>query len=94
MLMARGVLVMIRNIGLAIAAALVFGTLTAAVAGSPYGAQAISPSVPLQGSIQSETAPPYALTGSPTPATSQAEPAWTWTVQRMGRRVNRVVPLR
>ena len=86
---------MIGTVGPAIGAALVLGAVTASLAGSPYGAQAISPSVPLKGSVQRETPPPYALTGSPPPATSRAEPAgWTWTVQRLGRRVNRVVPER
>jgi hypothetical protein len=88
---------MIRIIGLAIGAALVLGTATASFAESPYGAQATSPSVPLQGSVRDETPPPYALTGSPPQATSPApaRPAgWTWTTQRLGRRVVRVVPQR
>ena len=65
---------MIRIIGLAIGAALVLGTATASFAESPYGAQAIAPSAPLQGSVRDETPPPYALTGSPPQATS-ARPA-------------------
>jgi hypothetical protein len=89
-------IVMNRNSGLAVGAALVLGAATASVASSPYGAQAISPSVPPQGTAQSDTTPPYALTGSPPPrASSRAEPdGWTWTVQRLGRRVVRVIPER
>ena len=84
---------MIRIIGLAIGAALVLGTATASFAESPYGARAISPSVPPQGGVRDET-PPYALTGSP-PQRRRAQPAgWTWTTQRLGRRVVRVVPQR
>ena len=86
---------MIRIIGLAIGAALVLGTAPASFAESPYGAQAIAPSAPLQGSVRDETPPPYALAGSPPQATSAAQPAgWTWTTQRLGRRVVRVVPQR
>lgn len=86
---------MIRIIGLAIGAALVLGTATASFAESPYGAPATSPSVPVQGGVRDETPPPYALTGSPPPATSGAQPAgWTWITQRLGRRVVRVVPQR
>ena len=86
---------MIRIIGLAIGAALVLGIATASFAESPYGAQAISPSVPPQGGVRDETPPPSALTGSPPPATACAQPAgWTWTTQRLGRRVVRVVPQR
>jgi hypothetical protein len=85
---------MIRIIGLAIGAALVLGTATASFAESPYGAQAISPSVPPQGGVRDETPPPDALTGSPQ-ARARAQPAgWTWTTQRLGRRVVRVVPQR
>jgi hypothetical protein len=86
---------MIRIIGLAIGAALVLGTATATFAESSYGAQATSPSVPLQGSVRNEAPSPYALTGSPPQATSRAQPAgWTWITQRLGRRVVRVVPQR
>lgn len=84
---------MIRIIGLAIGAALVLGTATASFAESSYGAQAISPSVPLQDGVRDETPPPHALTGSPPQATSQPA-GWTWTTQRLGRRVVRVVPQR
>jgi len=87
---------MIRIVVLAIGAALVLGAATASFAESPYGAQAASPSVPLQGSVRNETPPPpYALTGSPPQATLPAQPdGWTWTTQRLGRRVVRVVPQR
>ena len=44
--------IMIRMIELAVGAALVLGTATASFAESPYGAQAISPSVPVQGGVR------------------------------------------
>ena len=86
---------MIRIVGLAIGAALVLGAATASFAESPYGAQTASPSVPLQGSVRNETPPPSALTGSPPQATLPVQPdGWTWTTQRLGRRIVRVVPQR
>jgi hypothetical protein len=86
---------MIRIVGLAIGAALVLGAATASFAESPYAAQPASPSVPPQGSVRNETPRPNAPTGSPPQTTLPAQPdGWTWTTQRLGRRVVRVVPQR
>jgi len=88
---------MIRNIRIAIAAAVVLGAATASLAGSPDGVRAISPSVSLQG-MTAPTAPPartdvgvpaYALGGTPT-----SEPGeWRWVSQSYGN-VRGVIPER
>ena len=87
---------MTRTIRTAIAATVVFGAATAAVAGSPEGIRAISPSVPLQGMERTTTAPPgehhYALTGQPAPKPEST--GWQWLTQNYGGKVIQVLPVR
>jgi hypothetical protein len=90
---------MTRTIRIAIAAAVVFGAATVALAGSPEGINAISPSVPLQGMARTATgsrtdvhARPYALTGQPAPNPESTE--WRWVSQNYGGKVIQVIPQR
>jgi hypothetical protein len=81
---------------LARAAALVYATyVTAAVstAGAPAGGQATSPDAPAQAAPGKAAQPvPSALTGATT--AHPAADGWHWEVQRLGRRVIRVMPQR
>jgi len=90
---------MTSTIRIAIAAAIVVGAATAALAGSPDGIYAISPSVPLQGMERTVTgsgtdvhARPYALTGQP--ARNPESTEWLWVSQNYGGKVKRVIPQR
>jgi hypothetical protein len=82
-----------RIVEIALAAALVCGAATVALAGSPAGAQAITPSAAVPAAPETVTRPvPSALA-----STASAQPVskgWRWEVQRLGRRVIRVMPER
>jgi len=85
---------MTRNIRIAIVAA-VLGVATAALAGPPDAARVISPTVPLQGTMETPAppridvrVPPYQLTGSPARTSEPSE--WRWTSQTLGN-VHRTV---
>jgi hypothetical protein len=88
---------MIRNISIAIAAAVVLGAAAASLAGSPDGVRAISPSVPLQGMMETTAPsahtdagmPPYALGGTSTSESGE----WRWVSQSYGN-VHGVIPER
>jgi hypothetical protein len=90
---------MIRNVRIAIAAAVVLGAATVSLAGSPDGVRAISPSVPLQGMTETTAppsrtdarVPPYALSGTPPPTSKPA--GWRWVPQHYGN-VHGVIPER
>jgi hypothetical protein len=82
---------MTRNIRIAIAAAVVLGTATASLAGSPEGAQAFWSS--MWTAPKEETRPtsaqPYALTGMQ-PATTEPR-GWTLSTESYGNGQPRVV---
>ena len=84
---------MTRIIEIARAAALVYLTAAVSTAGSPAGGQVNSPGASAQVAPKTPTRPvPSALTGD-----TSAQPAsdgWLWEVQRLGRRVVRVMPQR
>jgi len=75
------------------AAALVYGTAAVLLAGSPADGQATSPGAPAQAAPETPSKPvPSALTGTASP--QPASDGWHWEVQRLGRRVIRVMPQR
>jgi hypothetical protein len=84
---------MTRILEVALAAAVVHGTATMSLAGSPAGAQPISNNAVTQAAPEAATQPaPSALA-----STASAQPVskgWHWEVQRLGRRVIRVMPER
>lgn len=84
---------MTRIIEIVRAAALVYVTAAVPTAGSPAGGQAVSPGAPAPAAPETPAPPvPSALPGATT-----AQPAadgWHWEVQRLGRRVIRVMPER
>lgn len=84
---------MTRIIEITRAAALVYGTATMSLVGAPAGVQATTPGAPAQAAPETPTPPvPAALTGT---ASAQPGPnSWHWEVQRLGRRVIRVIPVR
>jgi len=91
---------MTSTIRMAIAAAVLFGASTVALAGSPEGPYAISP--PAWSSLatgMTTTAPPsevrghpYALTGQP--AQTPESTGWQWVSQNYGGKVIQVIPVR
>jgi len=82
-----------RIIELARAAVLLSCTAAVSMPGASADGQAISPGAPAQAAPETPTRPvPSALTGD-----ASAQPAadgWHWEVQRLGRRVIRVMPER
>jgi len=78
---------------LARAAVLLSCAAAVSTAGAPAGGQAISPDAPAQAAPETPTQlVPSALTGVTT--AQPASDGWHWEVQRLGRRVVRVMPER
>jgi hypothetical protein len=88
--------VVTRMIGIALAAAVACGAATVARAVSPAGAgaQASSPSAPPQAAPEAATRPVPSALASTASAQPPVPKGWHWEVQRLGRRVIRVMPER
>jgi len=76
---------MTRTLRIAIAAGVLLGPATAALAGSPEGARAFSPNLWFSSPPASTptTTPPYALTGQPSPKTEPT--GWRWVLTYSGK---------
>jgi hypothetical protein len=81
-------------IEIALAAALVCGAATVSLAGSLADARPISNDAATRAAPEAATRPVPSALASTASAQPPASKGWHWEVQRLGRRVIRVMPLR